>query len=308
MTLKAGSDGAAGSRGSFASRDARLDAVLVSSGLARSRGHARELIDVGAVTVDGTVVARASKQVHSGSRLDVAMQAGDHWVGRGAGKLQGALAAFGSADIRAGPGLPACAPRAALSARGRRCLDVGASTGGFTQVLLAEGAAHVVALDVGHGQLVPSLAADPRVTERSGLSIRDVRPGDLGPAFDLIVGDLSFISLRLVLPHLVPLLAPDGDAVLLVKPQFEVGRGGRTKHGVVRDPADRAAALLAVLGAATAAGWVVHGVVPSSVTGITGNQEYLGWFSARSGGGMTPAQIEDRVEELTQATQERKRR
>lgn len=162
-----------------------------------------------------------------------------------------------------------------------RCLDVGASTGGFTQVLLEWGVREVVALDVGHGQLVPDIAADPRVTERSGLSIRDVAPGELGEPFDLVVGDLSFISLRLVLPHLAP-LAPGGDVVLLIKPQFEVGRAGLSKHGVVRDPRAVAQALRDVLEAAVDLGWQVRGLVASSVVGSTGNQEYLGWFSTRT--------------------------
>lgn len=260
-------------RHAVAQTESRLDAALVSAGLARSRGHARDLLDDGAVRVAGAPAGRASQRVAAGTALCVEA-AGGMWVGRAAGKLDAALRHF-AAD--------------GLAVRGR-CLDVGASTGGFTQVLLEAGAREVVALDVGRGQLVPSIAGDPRVTERSGLSIRDVRPGDLGPAFDLIVGDLSFISLRLVIPHLAPLLASGsdgsdgGDVVLLVKPQFEVGRAGLTKHGVVRDRRAAAQALRDVLDAATAVGWQVRGLVASAVVGSTGNQEYLGWFSTRTDG------------------------
>lgn len=239
------------------------------------------------MTVGATPARRASQRVLAGTALSVA-QVGEVWVGRAAGKLDAALRTF-AADGLAVSG---------------RCLDVGASTGGFTQVLLGAGAREVVALDVGHGQLVPSIAADPRVTERSGVSIRDVRPGDLGPAFDLIVGDLSFISLRLVLPHLAPLLTPGGDAVLLVKPQFEVGRAGLTKHGVVRDRRAASRALLEVLQAAEQLGWRTRGLVASAVLGNTGNQEYLGWFTTPPACGpavVDAVDLPDRVARVTQS-------
>ncbi|MDO5712598.1 MAG: TlyA family RNA methyltransferase [Micrococcales bacterium] len=284
-------------RSGLAAESARLDVALVGAGLARSRGQARELIDRAAVSVDSRPAGRASQTVPQGAHLEVYAAADPAWVGRAAGKLDGALQAFG---VTRGSRMGDC-----LSVRGRRCLDVGAGTGGFTQVLLQRGAAHVVALDVGHGQLVPALARDPRVTERSGVSIRDVGadavvgPAELGAPFDVVVADLSFISLRLVLPALVPLVSRDGDAVLLIKPQFEVGRVGLTKHGVVKNAGLSANALSAVLEAAAALGWQVHDVVPSSVTGAAGNQEYLGWFSPRSNGAMSAQDIMEAVNVVT---------
>ncbi len=245
----------------------RLDVRLVGTGLARSRGEARELIDGGAVLIDGRPALKAAQHVSPDARVEIAPGSRPRWVGRAAGKLDAAFAAFGPDGLRAA---------------GRRCLDVGASTGGFTQVLLERGAAHVVALDVGHGQLVPELADDPRVTELSGTNIREVPPDRLvaDGRFDVVVADVSFISLHLVIPHLVPLLAPEGDAVLLVKPQFEVGRGGLDKHGVVRSARAREDALQAVLAQGVAGGWRVRAVIDSPVPGHRGNREYLGWFTA----------------------------
>lgn len=208
--------------------------------------------------------------------------AGDEptWVGRAAYKLLGALDSF--------------EPRG-LTVAGRRCLDVGASTGGFTQVLLRHHAAHVTALDVGHGQLVPDLATDPRVAERSGTSIRDLTPEDLGGRYDLVVVDLSFISLRLVFPTLAALIDPRGDLVVLIKPQFEVGKERLGKGGVVRSDPHRRDALLAVLRAAADVGLQLRGLITSPIQGSAGNREYLGWWtpgrSHRSGElGLDPAQ------------------
>ena len=239
---------------------ARLDAEMVRRGLARSRGQARELVAQGAVLVDGRAATKASTPVTAAAAIDLA-QAPDRWVGRAAYKLLAALDRFG------------------LDVAGRRCLDVGASTGGFTQVLLEAGAAHVTALDVGHGQLVPEVAADPRVEERSGTNIRDVRPGDLGEPFDVVVADLSFISLRRGLPVLPPLMTQDGDAVLLVKPQFEVGRERLARTGVVTSPHERQRTLDEVLRAAESAGLHRRGLEPSPLRGTTGNQEYLLWVT-----------------------------
>nr|WP_276511145.1 TlyA family RNA methyltransferase [Kineosphaera limosa] len=253
-----------------------MDVRLVGSGLARSRSDARELIDARRVLVDGRVTTKPARQVTAADRVEVTGDAGPRPVGRAAGKLSAAFEAFG--------------PRG-LSADGHLCLDVGASTGGFTQTLLACGAAHVVALDVGHGQLVPQLADDPRVTELSGTNIRDVDPAALRAAhgpFTVIVADLSFISLRLVLPQLVALLADGsagsgqhvrGQAVLLIKPQFEVGRGGLDKHGVVKDPEAGAAAAHEVVRLAEELGWTLHDLADSPILGANGNREYLGWFS-----------------------------
>lgn len=243
----------------------RADTELVRRGLARSRGHARELIDAGLVRVGDVRVSKASHAVEDDALLEVG-QGGPAWVSRAAGKLVGAFAAFGPAG---------------LSARGRRCLDVGASTGGFTQVLLHEGATQVVALDVGHGQLVPEVAADPRVVERSGTTVRGLRPDAIGGPVDLLVADLSFISLTLVLETFAGLLAPDGDAVVLVKPQFEVGRQRLGKNGIVRSAGDRAWAVTEVVRAAAAVGLTTLDVAASPVRGGTGNAEFLLWLTPR---------------------------
>lgn len=233
----------------------RLDIVLVQRGLARSRARAREVILAGEVRVAGAVVTKPATPIGPGS--DIEVDSDREWVGRAAHKLLGALETF------------------PIDVSDARCLDIGACTGGFTQVLLWRGAAHVVALDVGHDQLAPELLADPRVTERSGTSIRGVTPEDIGGAVDVVVGDLSFISLRLVLPEVAGLLGPDGEAVLLIKPQFEVGRGRVGRRGVVTSPGARRDAVLGVLGAATGAGLVVRGLARSPIVGGEGNHEYL---------------------------------
>lgn len=246
----------------------RLDVALVERGLARSRTRARELLAAGAVEVDGVITTKPSVRV--APERDVTVSPGaDPWVGRAAGKLVGAFSAFD------------------LDARGRRCLDVGASTGGFTQVLLAEGAAHVIALDVGHDQLAPEVASHPRVEERSGRTIRGLGPDDLGGPVDLAVGDLSFISLRLVLPEIAGLLTDDGEAVLLIKPQFEVGRGRLGRRGIVTSPAARADAIESVLSAAAEAGLRVLGLTASPLRGGEGNHEYLVHLTRRTDVGMT---------------------
>lgn len=248
----------------------RLDTDLVRRGLARSRGQARELVQAGRVTVAGRPVTKPSYAVPPGAVVDVRGD-GPLWVSRSAAKLVGAFAVFGPQG---------------LSALGRRCADLGASTGGFTEVLLHEGAEHVVAVDVGHGQLVPALAADPRVTELSGLTVRGLTGEQIGGAVDLAVADLSFISLALVLPEIARLLAPTADAVLLVKPQFEVGRERLGKNGLVRRPADRARAVIEVARVAVAAGLTPLGVARSPLTGSTGNVEYLLWLTRRAGPGL----------------------
>lgn len=245
----------------------RLDAELVRRGLARSRGQARDLVGRGDVLVDGRVAAKASLNVGPDSSIVLAAEP-ERWVGRAAYKLLAALHRFGPDG---------------LSVAGRRCLDVGASTGGFTQVLLDAGAAHVTALDVGHGQLAREVADDPRVTERSGTSIRDVGGGDLGEPFDLVVADLSFISLRLVLDRIADLMTPVADAVLLVKPQFEVGRERLARTGVVTSPHEHQRVLLEVLAAAAEAGLHPRGLEPSPIRGATGNREYLLWVTTRPG-------------------------
>jgi 23S rRNA (cytidine1920-2'-O)/16S rRNA (cytidine1409-2'-O)-methyltransferase len=242
----------------------RIDAELVRRGLARSRAHAGDLIRAGRVRVEGDPAAKPAQPVAEQTPIDVVGEPEDLDVGRGAAKLRGALADV--AELAGG-----------VPVRGRRCLDVGASTGGFTQVLLAAGAASVVALDVGHGQLAPAVAQDPRVEERSGTNVRQVTTADFGGGFELVVADLSFISLTLVLPVLAELLLPGGDLVGLVKPQFEVGRERLGKTGVVRSEEQRQEAVESAREAATRCGLTVQAVVPSRTEGASGNLEYFLW-------------------------------
>ena len=237
----------------------RLDRALVARGLARSRGRAHDLIDAGSVCVEGAIVTKASADIRDDQ--DVVVLGGrDDYVSRAAHKLLGALNAFQAQG---------------LEVEGRRCLDAGASTGGFTQVLLERGASHVLALDVGHGQMAPVVEDDPRVALREGINVRDLPPPD-GPGVGLIVADLSFISLTLVVGALAPWLDPGGDALLLVKPQFEVG-AARLKGGIVRDLEQRAAAVEAVARAAREAGLAIAGVSRSVVSGADGNVEFFLW-------------------------------
>jgi 23S rRNA (cytidine1920-2'-O)/16S rRNA (cytidine1409-2'-O)-methyltransferase len=243
------------------SRRLRLDAELVRRGLARSRDQAADLIAAGRVAIAGQVAAKPASQVATDAPITVAgCSDAPGYVSRGGIKLAGALAAFGG-----------------LAVAGKRCLDAGASTGGFTDVLLRAGASHVVAVDVGYGQLAWSLRADERVTVLDRVNVRSLRPEQVAPPPALVVADLSFISLTLVLPALVRCAAPDADFVLMVKPQFEVGRdlvGG----GVVRDPGLRAAAVASVAAAAAALGLGVKGVTASPLPGPSGNVEYFLWL------------------------------
>jgi 23S rRNA (cytidine1920-2'-O)/16S rRNA (cytidine1409-2'-O)-methyltransferase len=248
----------------------RLDSELVRRGLARSRDQAAELIDAGRVRVGGLQAGKAATQVEAAAAIIVsaADRADDPgYVSRGAHKLAGALAAFGGLDPR-----------------GRRCLDAGASTGGFTDVLLRAGAAHVVAVDVGYGQLAWSLRTDGRVTVVERCNIRDLTPEHVaapdGEPPSLVVADLSFISLRLVLAPIRLVVTADADSVVLVKPQFEVGKGKVGAGGVVRDPLLRAAAVRDVAGGAGALGLGVMGVTASPLPGPSGNVEYFLWLRA----------------------------
>ncbi|MBG0816999.1 TlyA family RNA methyltransferase [Planomonospora sp. ID82291] len=251
------------------SRRARLDSELVRRKLARSREQAAQLIEAGRVTVGGRTAAKPATQVDTASAIVVtAAEEGPDYVSRGAHKLVGALAAFG--------------PKG-LAVRGRRCLDAGASTGGFTDVLLREGAAHVLAVDVGYGQLAWSLRTDERVTVMERVNVRDLTPEMVGEAPTLVVGDLSFISLRLVLPALTACAAPEADFAMLVKPQFEVGRERVGAGGVVRDPALRAQAVRDVAEAARALGLAVRGVTASPLPGPSGNVEYVIWLGKGEG-------------------------
>ncbi|MGV8884987.1 MAG: TlyA family RNA methyltransferase [Microbacteriaceae bacterium] len=252
--------------------DARLDAALAQRGLARSRTHAARLIADGLVTVDGVGIVKASARVGDSQQITVADL--DHYVSRAAHKLIGALDEF---DV---------------SPSGRLALDVGASTGGFTQVLLERGAVRVIALDVGHGQLSPSIRSDERVSVVEGVNARYLTKQILADSSttvdspDLVVGDLSFISLTQVLPALVSTVGTGADFVLLVKPQFEVGRGG-IREGIVRDRALRHDSVTNVLWAAWDLGLPTAGVSASPIVGSAGNHEYLVWLSAARGSNPT---------------------
>ena len=242
----------------------RLDAELVRRNLARSREQARELIEAGRVTVGGQTASKPATQVETAAAIVVAeAKEGEDYVSRGGHKLAGALAAF-AAD--------------GLSFAGRRALDAGAATGGFTDVLLRNGAAHVVAVDVGYGQLAWSLRTDERVTVLDRTNVRDLTPDMIGGPVELVVGDLSFISLRLVLPALAACATPEADLTLMVKPQFEVGRERLGSGGVVRDVALHAEAVRDVAAAAAKAGLGVRGVAASPLPGPAGNVEYFLWL------------------------------
>jgi 23S rRNA (cytidine1920-2'-O)/16S rRNA (cytidine1409-2'-O)-methyltransferase len=248
-------------------RRIRLDAELVRRGLARSREQAAELVAAGRVEVRGTIAAKPAAMVDPADPLLVR---GDDpttdYVSRGGHKLAGALAAF--------------APDG-LVVEGRRCLDAGASTGGFTDVLLRSGAREVVAVDVGYGQLAWSIRTDERVRVHDRTNVRSLTPEAIGGPAELIVADLSFISLRLVLPALVACLEPGGDLVPMVKPQFEVGKERVGAGGVVRDPALRAEAVVDVVTHAASLGLGCAGVVTSPLPGPSGNVEFFVWL--RSG-------------------------
>jgi len=241
----------------------RLDAELVRRGLARSREHAAELVGAGRVTVGGRRADKPATQVETAAALVVTdPEPSDRWVGRGAGKLDGAL------DALAARGL-------APQVQGRVCLDAGASTGGFTQMLLARGARLVHAVDVGYGQLAWPLRTDDRVLVRERTNVRDLGAGSLDPAPGLVVADLSFISLALVLPALVATAAPEAELLLMVKPQFEVGRDKVGTGGVVRDPALRADAVVSVVEVAHGLGLRLVAATASPLPGPSGNVEYF---------------------------------
>lgn len=239
---------------------ARLDQRVVDLGLAPSRERARALILAGQILVDGRRAAKAGMTVDAASRVTLA--APDHpYVGRGGLKLAHALEVFG------------------IPVAGRRCLDIGASTGGFTDVLLRRGAALVVALDVGHGQLDWRLRQDARVIVVERFNARHLTPADLPGPMDLVAIDVSFISLTRILPVVPPLVAPGADVVALVKPQFEAGRS-EARKGIVRDPDLRARVLDRVTAAAAAVGLSRVGSTVSPVTGQKGNVEFLLHFRA----------------------------
>jgi 23S rRNA (cytidine1920-2'-O)/16S rRNA (cytidine1409-2'-O)-methyltransferase len=254
-------------------RRLRLDAELVRRGLARSREQAAELVTARRVKVDGVVATKPATAVTTDVALLVAEdRSRPDYVSRGGHKLAGALAVFGPLG---------------LQVRGRRCLDAGASTGGFTDVLLRAGASEVIAVDVGYGQLAWPLRSDERVTVHDRTNVRDLTADLVGGPVDLVVGDLSFISLALVLDALLSLTRDDGDLALMVKPQFEVGRARVGRGGVVRDVGLRTEAVLTVAAAAAARGWGARAVTTSPLPGPSGNVEYFLWL--RRG----PATVED---------------
>ena len=247
-------------------RRLRLDAELVRRGLARSREHATDLIAAGRVTVNKVAAAKPASAVTNDSDIVVREDSSrPDYASRGGHKLAGALAVF----------MPQ-----GLHVAGRRCLDAGASTGGFTDVLLREGAREVVAVDVGYGQLVWALRNDPRVVVHDRTNIREIDDDLIGGPVDLVVGDLSFISLQLVLDPMIGVTSPDGDLAVMVKPQFEVGKDRLGKGGVVRELRDRAAAVNAVAESAAGRGWGARAVTTSPLPGPSGNVEFFLWLRA----------------------------
>jgi 23S rRNA (cytidine1920-2'-O)/16S rRNA (cytidine1409-2'-O)-methyltransferase len=244
----------------------RLDSELVRRGLARSREQAVELVAAGRVRVGGSTATKAATQVETSAPIVIEeLETGPEYVSRGGHKLAGAIEAFDGFDPK-----------------GRRCLDAGASTGGFTDVLLRADAAHVVAVDVGYGQIAWSLRTDDRVTVVERVNIRELTPEHVGEPPSLVVADLSFISLRLVLAPIQRCVAPDADYAMMVKPQFEVGKDRVGAGGVVRDPALRAGAVRDVAAHAVTLGLGVRGVTASPLPGPSGNVEYFLWLRAGS--------------------------
>ena len=237
-------------------RKARLDLILLQRGLVPSRERARALILSGQVIVDGRVISKAGTPTAQDAHIELVTP--DHpYVGRGGIKLAHALRTF------------------SIGVAGRRALDIGASTGGFTDVLLRQGAASVVALDVGRGQLDWSLRVDPRVIVRERVNARSLTRDDVPHVMDIVTVDVSFISLHHILPALPPLLSPDADVVVLVKPQFEAGRRDVPKGGIVVDPEVHEAVLARITREAISAGLERHAMVPSPITGSAGNREFF---------------------------------
>jgi len=235
-------------------RKLRIDQLLVDRGLAESRERAKALLIAGSVTVNGQRIDKPGQNVAADARVEVADKL--RYVSRGGLKLERALDHFG------------------VDLAGKTCVDVGSSTGGFTDCLLQRGAARVYAVDVGHGQLDWKLRNDPRVILREGVNARYLKPEDIGEPADLAVCDVSFISVTLILPVLTPMLTPDGAMIVLIKPQFEVGRDQVGKGGIVRDPALHALACARVRSSVEALGFRAE-VIESPILGAEGNREFL---------------------------------
>jgi 23S rRNA (cytidine1920-2'-O)/16S rRNA (cytidine1409-2'-O)-methyltransferase len=264
-------------------RRTRVDVELVRRGLARSRQQAAELIGAGKVSIDGMPAVKPGTAVAATAALSVAGEAERSWVSRGAHKLIGALDAFG------------------ISVEGRRCLDAGASTGGFTEVLLDRGAREVIAVDVGYGQLAWSLRSDPRVVVIERTNARELTSAVIGGPVEAIVADLSFISLATVLPALTGCASPNADIVPMVKPQFEVGKGQVGAGGVVHSSDLRASSVLAVARRADELGWRTLGVTPSPLPGPSGNVEYFLWLRAETDRGLSADDLQCAVHRAVEA-------
>lgn len=244
-------------------RRLRLDAELVRRGLAKSRDHAATLIGEGSVSVAGSVATKAATGVTTDQAIVVRTSSGPTYASRGAHKLLGALSVFEPMG---------------LVVEGRRALDAGASTGGFTDVLLRKGVREVAAVDVGYGQLVWALQSDERVHVFDRTNIRNIEADDIGGPVGLVVSDLSFISLTVVMPALTRVCEDGGDIVLMIKPQFEVGKSNLGKNGVVRDPLLHADAVHRVCSSAFELGWGTRSLAPSPLPGPAGNVEYFCWL------------------------------
>jgi len=261
----------------------RLDAELVARGLARSRAEAHRAIEEGRVLVDGIPSLKPARSVSTQISIKL-VDSGKSYVSRGAYKLIGALDTF------------------AIDLTGKLVLDAGASTGGFTEVALERGARGVVAVDVGYGQLAWSLRSDPRVTVKERTNVRSLTEVDLDQRPDVVVADLSFISLVTVLPALAATLKNSGEMLLMVKPQFEAGRQlASANHGVIRDPEVRADCVLKVALAAADLGWGVQAVSASPLPGPKGNVEYFLWLTHTGASGSVPG-VENREELLRRIT------
>ncbi len=236
-------------------RTERADVFLVSHGFAASRAEAQAAIRAGNVEADGHKVTKPAQRLHAS--MNISYEPAHPYVSRGGVKLAAALDHF------------------SLSPQGRLCLDIGASTGGFTQVLLERGATRVYAVDVGHGQLHPRISSDPRVKRVEGMNARDLTAAKVPEPPQVITADVSFISLKLAVPPALHLASPDAWAVLLVKPQFEVGPLGVSRRGIVKDDDLREAALADVTAWVKSQGWQVLGSMDSPIPGGEGNREYL---------------------------------
>ncbi len=239
----------------------RLDKVIKQRRLVRSRSRAQRMIEAGRVKVDGRVITRPGHPIDSEAEIEILrieILGFERYVSRGGEKLEAALEQF------------------RIDPKGLVCLDVGASTGGFTDCLLQHGAKKVYAIDVGHDQMHAKIRRDPRVVAHEGINARYLEPQDIGEPIDLVVVDVSFISLKLILPPLVDIMAPDGEIVALVKPQFEVGKDLLPKDGVVKNTEDRDAVLTDIRAfIENETPWIVAGKMKSPVTGDKGNIEFL---------------------------------